>query len=146
MPIGKGGTGGTTVTQARTNLGVMTAIELYYNASGNSGTITLSSSIANYQIIEIFYMLYTLSADWHHSIKLYNKGASEIVSSLVNAIGGTYSSNSRLKLYGSNLGITVNTLTRGANTMSNITGTNTTVAQVPSTDIPKIYRIVGYTY
>ncbi len=146
LPIGKGGTGGTTVTQARTNLGVMTANALYYNASGNSGTIELSSSIANYEIIEIFYMLYTLSSDWHQSIKIYNKGASEIVSSLVNAIGGSFNSNPRLKIYGGNFLISANTLTRGTNTMSNITGTNTTVAQSPSTDTPKIYRIIGYTY
>lgn len=53
LPIASGGTGGTTATAARTNLGVLTPVELYYNAAGNAGTITLNDDIANYKCIEI---------------------------------------------------------------------------------------------
>lgn len=53
IAIADGGTGGTTATSARTNLGVMTGVQLYYNAAGNTGTITLNDNISNYKCIEI---------------------------------------------------------------------------------------------
>lgn len=55
VPISKGGTNATNVSQARTNLGVYTRTSLYSNSSGSSGTITLSKSITNYKWIEIYY-------------------------------------------------------------------------------------------
>lgn len=55
VPISKGGTNGTTVTEARTNLAVYTKENIYHNASGTSGTITLSQSANNYKWIEIVY-------------------------------------------------------------------------------------------
>lgn len=53
VSVSDGGTGGTTATEARTNLGVLTPVELYYNASGNAGTIALNDSVVNYKCIEI---------------------------------------------------------------------------------------------
>lgn len=55
LPISKGGTGGTTATAARTNLGVYTKERLYNNSSGSSGTITLSATANNYNWLEIHY-------------------------------------------------------------------------------------------
>lgn len=55
LPILQGGTGATTAISARTNLEVMKAYTLYSNASGIQSNITLSSSSANYNYIEIYY-------------------------------------------------------------------------------------------
>lgn len=55
LPILQGGTGATTSTNARTNLEVMKITTLYNNASGTNGTITLSSSVSNFEYIDIFY-------------------------------------------------------------------------------------------
>lgn len=55
VPINKGGTNATSVSQARSNLGVYTRESLYSNSSGSSGTITLSQSANNYNWIEIHY-------------------------------------------------------------------------------------------
>lgn len=53
VSIANGGTGGTTAAEARTNLGVFTQVELYYNESGNPGTITLNDNVSNYKCIGI---------------------------------------------------------------------------------------------
>ena len=55
LPILQGGTGATTAISARTNLEVMKAYTLYSNTSGTQSNITLSSSSANYNYIEIYY-------------------------------------------------------------------------------------------
>ncbi len=55
VSIADGGTGGTSATNARTNLGVMTETALYYNVDGTSNTIALSDSVANYSKIIIYY-------------------------------------------------------------------------------------------
>ena len=51
LPVGKGGTGGSSAKSARTNLGVMTETLLYRNSSGTISTITLSDSYKNYDYI-----------------------------------------------------------------------------------------------
>lgn len=56
LPIGKGGTGGSSAKSARTNLGVMTETLLYSNSSGTISTITLSDSFKNYDYVEVFFM------------------------------------------------------------------------------------------
>ena len=55
LPVSKGGTGGITETEARTNLEVMTTVQLYSNSSGTQSTIALSDSANNYTYIEIYY-------------------------------------------------------------------------------------------
>ena len=55
IPISKGGTGGETATEARTNLEVTKEYVLYENASGTSSTITLSESILNFQRLKIYF-------------------------------------------------------------------------------------------
>lgn len=55
VPISKGGTGATSAQQARANLAVYAKSSLYYNSSGTSGTINLSSSVNSFNWIEIHY-------------------------------------------------------------------------------------------
>lgn len=55
IPISKGGTGGTTASEARENLGVLTETVLFSNSYGSQGTITLSDDVKNYSYVEIFY-------------------------------------------------------------------------------------------
>ncbi len=55
IPLSQGGTGATTLTTARENLGIIAATILYSNDSGTQGTITLSDSAANYNYLEIYY-------------------------------------------------------------------------------------------
>ena len=55
IPLSQGGTGATTLTSARENLGILAETILYSNDSGTQGTITLSDSVENYDYIEIFY-------------------------------------------------------------------------------------------
>ena len=70
IPISKGGTGGTSAIEARTNLELMKGYELYSNSNGNQGTITLSDSVNNYSYIEIFYRQDSLQ---YKSVKIDNK-------------------------------------------------------------------------
>lgn len=55
IPISKGGTGGTSAIEARTNLELMKGYELFSNSYGSQGTITLSDDVKNYIYVEIFY-------------------------------------------------------------------------------------------
>ena len=55
LPIERGGTGATTASGAKTNLGFSTSTILYSNSSGSSSTITLSDSASNYDYIEFYY-------------------------------------------------------------------------------------------
>ena len=55
LPVGKGGTGGSSAKSARTNLGVMTETLLYSNSSGTISTITLSDNFKNYDYVEVFF-------------------------------------------------------------------------------------------
>ena len=80
IPISKGGTGGETATEARTNLEVTKEYVLYENASGTSSTITLSESILNFQRLKIYFcnmsnLRMASSADINIVTTLSNNGA-----------------------------------------------------------------------
>ena len=76
IPISKGGTGGTSAIEARTNLELMKGYELYSNSNGNQGTITLSDSVNNYSYIEIFYRQDSLQ---YKSVKIDNPNEKNII-------------------------------------------------------------------
>ena len=55
LAVARGGTGGSTKKNARTNLVVMTETVLYSNSSGTISTITLSDTYSNYTYIEVYF-------------------------------------------------------------------------------------------
>ena len=80
IPISKGGTGGATATEARTNLEVTKEYVLYENASGTSSTIQLSESIFDFQRLKIYFcnmsnVRMANSADINVVTTLSNNGA-----------------------------------------------------------------------
>lgn len=145
LPITKGGTGATTASSARTNLNVMESVQLYYNASGTTGTVALSQSIANFQIIEIFFWIESVST-FKSSVRIFNGGDSAATSSLTLNTGGATSSNIRLRAFAGNIDISADSITRARQVRAYITGTNTSIAEEMTTDTPKIYKVIGYKY
>lgn len=145
ISIANGGTGGTTATEARTNLGVRTAEQLYYNADGSAGTIELSSSIENYDMLQIFYWSYH-DGKWLDSKTIYNNH----VSSVTAALNATFSAmlsatENRMLLYSHNIFINGDTLTWGNMYTATLTATAASLV-VTESDTFKISRIFGYKY
>lgn len=145
VAIADGGTGGTTATEARTSLGVMTGVQLYYNASGSSGTIDLSDNIQNYQIIEIYFIVST-SDDFYHSIRVYTGGATSVLTAATINIGGSYNTSRRLRAIAGNMLISQNQLTHTRDVHALLTGSSSFETIDTTTDTPKIYKIIGYKY
>lgn len=150
LTISKGGTGGTTAKDARTNLGVMTGVQLYYNASGSSGTIELSDEIKNYQCIDIGFFISVYSSVFYAVTRIVNLGENSVVTNLNLSVGGTYSSGGtshpRVNVFSSNIAITGNSITRSRDNRAYVTDTMTPVVQATTTDTPAIYKVIGYTY
>ncbi len=55
IPISQGGTGSSTVEEAKTALGIKEPIMLYDNLLGTTGTITMNEVVSNYKYAEVFY-------------------------------------------------------------------------------------------
>ena len=136
----------TKFTSVDTNITNLTPVQLYYNTNGSTGTIELSDNIKNYQMIEICFWVYTLSAAWNHSVRLHNGGTNSIGTALTISIGGNYNSTPRLKAYGGNTWAVDDQITRSGQTRMHSTGTNSTATDNVSTasDCPTIYRVIGY--
>lgn len=146
LPIASGGTGGSTATLARTNLGVMSPTQLYYNASGSSSSIILSDTIANYQKIEICAV-----ADDTHSFatNVWTNGASPFTFNLIigNAYTASGSNPNRMSICGSLLTISGTSLTWGVQTYATVRpSTESSQLTVGAWSGSKIYKIVGYKY
>lgn len=150
VSIADGGTGGTTATEARTSLGVMTGVQLYYNASGSSGTIELSDEIKNYQCIEICFHVYIYSGLSYGVARIHNLGENAITTGLTINVAGTYTSGGtskpRVNAFAGNTSISGNSLTHASQNRAYITDNTTPVVEETTTDIPKIYKIIGYKY
>lgn len=160
IPISQGGTGGTTATSARTNLEVMTPVQLYYNASGTHGTITLSDSIENYNMIEVFFLFAQAGGTnsgtiYKNSAKAWNSNSSICGLNLTytdNFMDGTAHEN-RLELCSSMVNINATTLTFGDEKIGIYRPSNTsssagtvTIKDLPNANLPQIYKVVGYKY
>lgn len=146
VSVANGGTGGTTATEARTNLGVRTAEQLYYNADGSAGTIALSSNIENYDMLQIFYWTYYNYGKWLDSQIIYNAHVTYVASSLNATISTTYSTTKkRIKLYSHSIFIDGDTLTWGDTYTANLTDTDLSVVDTEANTF-KISRVFGYKY
>ena len=142
VPIANGGTGGTTATAARTNLGVMTSVELYYNASGTSGTVALSETIANYTVIEIF----AFNTDnLNTSITIWNNGASSCDTTIITASPFIMSNENRMSLISSKITISDTSITFGTQTYATLRP-NTQGSVGNANNYSKIYKVIGYKY
>lgn len=155
LPIGKGGTGGATVSDARTNLGVITDVQLYYNASGTYGTITLSDNISNYLGAEIFFLFTsTVTGNiFRNNRRVWHKGKSSVGFNLTYMDPYTENSEARIKVLSSNITISGTSLMYGPERMATLRPKNTThsggqvtVMDLAQWEATKIYRVVGYTY
>lgn len=93
LPISQGGTGGTTKTEARTNLEVYTPVSLYSNSSGTSSTITLSDSYTNYEKIEIMFE----DNGAFNSVSFYPSIANYVV--LTNTYSNDYTASSNMFIF-----------------------------------------------
>lgn len=151
VSIANGGTGGTTATLARTNLDVMTGVQLYYNASGYHGSIPLSDTIANYSKIEIFFLFNEPNV--RDSNALWTNGASSMIASLTVGYSLKESSEPRIRFFNSVVTLSANTLTFGNESYCTLRPKNTTsssgtvtVGDNSSYGTLVIYKIVGYKY
>lgn len=146
VSVDNGGTGGTSATAARTNLEVMTGVQIYYNASGTTGTIALYQSIANFQIVEIFFTIPVGAITYSGSTRVYNGGDAYALTTMTLNAGGTYSSQVRVRVFACSAELSADSITRPRDQRAYITGTNTTIAEATTTDTPLIYKVVGYKY
>ncbi|MDO4199743.1 MAG: BppU family phage baseplate upper protein [Clostridia bacterium] len=147
IPISEGGTGATTATAARTNLGVMTETQLYYNSAGTTATITLSDSIANYNAVEIFYMEDDYSGPWQDSLKIYNNGSSSAKAVISSMYARLYESKNQIKIFAADIIIAGSSLTWGDAKMATFaSGGAQNVADLTQYGSHKIYKVVGYKY
>lgn len=118
---------------------VFGANNLYNNDSGTTGTVTLSSSAANYSYLEIFYGKDTGSI---HSVRVYNpqgKSASLIMGYYANNGTSSFQQIQTKIVKISGTSITTNSNSTG---LSNISYGNS-VYIYNSNDI-KIYKVLGY--
>ena len=139
LPVSKGGTGSATISEARSTLDVYKITALYINDSGTTNTITLSSSIQNFNYIEIF----TRNNDGHRmSVKFrVNATAPEIC--LLSATTYDYALYTpAIALKCSNVKVSGKTITWDEQANSDLRYQVSTIA---ASDI-KIYRVVGYSY
>ena len=139
LPIGKGGTGGSSVKSARTNLGVMTETPLYSNSSGTISTITLSDSYKNYTYIEVFFN----DNGVNNSVKLHtSKGQVQLTNNYVSSTTNP----SSLYTHTALLTFTDKTATFIRQAVFTVTTSdNASIDRTPSNSV-RVTRIVGISY
>lgn len=139
LPVSKGGTGSTTISEARSTLDVYKITALYINDSGTTNTITLSSSIQNFNYIEIF----TRNNDGHRMSVKFRVNATAPVICLLSATTYDYAQYTpAIALKCSNVKVSGKTITWNEQANSDLRYGVSTIA---ASDI-KIYRVVGYSY
>lgn len=138
LPISQGGTGGTTASSARSNLGVSGTV-LYSNSSGSSGTITLSSTVDDFMRIGIHVKRMDDKVGGYNEV--FKPYATGISISEIDASNSTY----ECTIWRSCLiSLSGTTLTFSRNFASSYDKTDGYKSN--SADGFKIVRVVGYNY
>jgi hypothetical protein len=114
---------------------------LYSNSSGSNGTITLSSSAANFNYLEIYYTRSsdTTSATDYDMVKISspnNKYASLTMNH--------YTSSNILQVYGDKIVISGTSITRTAYMIAGLSSSGVSQWTENSGGIFKIYKVLGY--
>ena len=153
LTVERGGTGAVTVTAARTNLDVMTSVQLFYNAAGTHGTITLSDTVANYNAIEIFHYendYNKLNAD---SLKFWNNKKESFDCVFTSSAPLVVNDENQIKFFSVAITISKKSLTFGLEKMITFRpkSTSSSNGQVHLIDFKnygthQIYKVVGYKY
>lgn len=138
LPISQGGTGGTTESSARSNLGVSGTV-LYSNSSGSSGTITLSSTVDDFMRIGIHVKRMGDKIGGYNEV--FKPYATGISISTIDASNSTYECTIWLSCL---IALSGTTLTFSRNFASSYDKTDGYKSN--SADGFKIVRVVGYNY
>lgn len=117
------------------NQNLLTPYILYDDSSGTSGNVTLNSSAANYDYLEIFY-LNNLTGD-KESVKVFSPNSSSF-----KATSHIYSSSS-LRIYVASCIISTTTITRNDESYINLNYSTGNIAR-SSSNVIKIYKVLGW--
>lgn len=134
-----GGTGASSASSARSNLGVWGQTTLYSNTYGTTGTITLSSSYTNYDVIGIY------GRGMNDSYEQCYSGLHPSTGSLVSLSTTTHQGDQTTVWRSTKLSFSSTSVTFKWNRASSYSGTNDQHGY-NSGDGIRVTRIVGYKY
>ncbi len=128
LPIERGGTGGATADEARTNFRVPEMVTLYENESGSNGTITLSDNSVNYHRLEVTIRPYSGSALRYRHANWIDKWGGYFAGNVINMYP---TSNNSTELYSAAAAI-------------DVSGTTLTFNRNYNNGAVYICRVIGY--
>lgn len=120
-------------TDLQEQIDTLNYVELYYNASGTTGNITLSETSENFNMLEIFYS----KGNAHQSVKVYKPNGKT-----VSLILGYINNNNDAQIQVPRASISQNTIVR-VDTNGLINFYNSSL-QVYVSNETNIYAVIGY--
>lgn len=134
IPISQGGTGASTLEEAKTALGIKEPVVLYSNSMGITGTVTISEVSSNFNYLEIFYRSNSENFSSFRIPNPLSKKASLSISELTdNALKESF------------LHIVINYVTISVNNSGNITASSTSPElSFSNSDSIRICEVLGY--
>ena len=145
VSIANGGTGGTSETAARTNLGLMKAYTIYWNSSGAQGTINYDTGYTTeeFPYIEIFYFckVSTSPSIWsRNSVRVTSGSGYKANMIAMYHDGTTFHNYTRTVEFGTS------SISLTSNTRGTMGYKSTSSGSVSTSDEIYVYQIVGYKY